>query len=103
MPQPGTRVFYIRSYPPTFIGIPELLPHLPGRSHQIDVVEQDPDPPVPPAPIPESRRRVERIDGGSDSLAPLLKPLEPRVFNVTTAQQFRSALAAIMNEISQQR
>jgi hypothetical protein len=102
-PQPGTRVFYIRSYPSTFLGIPDLMPHLPGRGHHTDAPEAEPDPPVAAPPIPEARRRVERIDGSSDSLAPLVRPLEPKMFNVTTAEQFRNALAAIMNEISQQK
>ena len=35
-----------------------------------------------------------------DSLARTLKPLAPRTFDVTTPLEFRSALAAIMSEIS---
>jgi hypothetical protein len=36
-----------------------------------------------------------------DSLEGTLKPLAPRVFNVTTPLEFRKALASIMSEISQ--
>jgi hypothetical protein len=35
-----------------------------------------------------------------DQLAPLLKPLDPRVFEVSSPEQFRKALAAILAEIS---
>jgi hypothetical protein len=34
-----------------------------------------------------------------DELAPLLKPLDPRVFDVATPEQFRKAVAAILAEI----
>jgi hypothetical protein len=36
-----------------------------------------------------------------DSLERTLKPLAPRLFNVTTPIEFRNALAAIIGEISQ--
>ena len=35
-----------------------------------------------------------------DQLEPLLKPLEPRLFDVSTPEQFRKALAAILAEIA---
>ena len=35
-----------------------------------------------------------------DQLAPLLKPLDPRLFEVRTPEQFRKALAAILGEIA---
>jgi hypothetical protein len=35
-----------------------------------------------------------------DQLAPLMKPLDPRIFDVATAEQFRKALASIMNDMS---
>lgn len=35
-----------------------------------------------------------------DSLAPLLKPLKPRLFDVYTPEQFRKALASILEEIA---
>jgi hypothetical protein len=39
----------------------------------------------------------------TDSLERMLDPLHPRLFDVTTPIEFRHALAAIMNEISQQK
>jgi hypothetical protein len=36
----------------------------------------------------------------ADQLAALLKPLDPRVFEVTTAEQFRKSLATILDEIA---
>jgi hypothetical protein len=78
-PEPGTRVFYIRYYSlvPSRGGPPQMGP--PGR--------------LPPIAGP----------GGliEDSLERTLKPLAPRLFNVTTPTEFRSALAAIIGEISQ--
>jgi hypothetical protein len=81
----GCRVFYIRYYPPR-----------PGISM---------------GPSPEMFGRVGRGGGRPlgdmpgvpivDSLAGTLKPLGPRVFDVTTPVDFRNALAAIMSEISQ--
>ena len=35
-----------------------------------------------------------------DQLEPLLKPLEPRLFEVATPEQFRKALAVILAEIA---
>ena len=35
-----------------------------------------------------------------DQLEPLLKPLDPRLFDVTTPEQFRKALATILGEIA---
>jgi hypothetical protein len=81
----GCRVFYIRYYPPR-----------PGISM---------------GPSPEMFGRVGRGGGRPlgdmpgvpivDSLAGTLKPLGPRVFDVTTPADFRNTLAAIMSEISQ--
>jgi len=86
-PEPGTRVFYIRYYPPrpNFQSEPQLEGmHPRGRL-----------PPAPNVPAP--------VRGGAteDSLARTLKPLAPRIFDVTTPTEFRAALAAIMAEISQ--
>lgn len=46
------------------------------------------------------RRPVRMGDPLPDRLEPLLKPLEPRLFEVTTQEQVRRALAAILAEIS---
>ena len=35
----------------------------------------------------------------SDQLEPMLKPLDPKLFDVLSAEQFRKALAAMMSEI----
>jgi hypothetical protein len=35
-----------------------------------------------------------------DQLEPLLKPLDPRLFDVSTPEQFRKALATILGEIA---
>jgi hypothetical protein len=44
---------------------------------------------------------IENPNGiGMDQLEPMLKPLEPRLFDVATAEQFRKALATIMSEIA---
>jgi hypothetical protein len=60
---------------------------------------QQPQPPVrlPDNPdfIPPPRRLLPE-----DQLEPLLRPLAPRLFDVTTPLQFRRALAAILAEIA---
>jgi hypothetical protein len=79
----ASRVFYIRYYPPR-AGVP-----------------------LGPPPDVFGRRGRGIPSGGVpgpaivDSLEATLKPLGPRVFDVTTPQEFRSALAAIMSEIAQ--
>jgi hypothetical protein len=80
-PEPGTKVFYIRYLPPRLppmIGAPAMARRGQG----------------PPIPMPPRGSPTE------DSLARTLKPLAPRVFDVVTASEFRSALAAILGEIS---
>ena len=74
------------------------MPPYPVEPHLHDVHEGP-----SPAPIPDARLRREHIDGSSDSLERTLEPLDPRVFNVVTPEQFRTALAKIMSEISQQK
>jgi len=78
---PGTKVFYVRYFPP--MGFPMgFVGH--GGSNV-----------GPPAPIPGRGHSME------DSLAGTLKPLSPRRFDVSTPAEFRAALAAIMSELSQ--
>jgi hypothetical protein len=82
-PEPGSRVFYIRYFPSR----PDLAVFGPsggGRNLR------------PPPPMPGGRGPSLQ-----DSLVRTLKPLAPRTFDVTTPLEFRNALAAIMNEISQ--
>jgi hypothetical protein len=66
--------------------------------------------------VPEGRRRrgfggytgrpmpgqdIEAPNGlGLDQLEPMLRPLEPRLFDVTSADQFRKAFATVMSEIA---
>jgi hypothetical protein len=91
VPEPGTRVLYIRYYPPRpglgFGPPPELAqPGLAGRRS----VSQVRPPGVGPGRGPSTE----------DSLARTLKPLNPRTFEVMTPMEFRMALAAIITEIS---
>lgn len=74
-PKPGSRVFYIRCRWPVYAF---QLPSIGFTGHP---------------------RRM-RSDPNEDSLARTLKPLNPRLFDVTTPAQFRTALAALMTEIT---
>lgn len=91
--EPPTRpakgqIFYIRVQNPTVrvaVPNPGLSRHrglggFPGR---------------PRTPLGEEFPSVDM-----DQLEPFLKPLDPRLFDVLSAEQFRKALAAIMSEIS---
>ncbi|MGA3189241.1 MAG: hypothetical protein ABSF22_19215 [Bryobacteraceae bacterium] len=81
----GGRVFYIRYQSPR-PGFPiGAAPDGFGRRGRV------------PAPVPEGGGEALPI---LDSLAGTLKPLAPRIFDVTTPIEFRGALAAIMREIS---
>jgi hypothetical protein len=51
-------------------------------------------------PGPEGFPPVARSLPPIDQLAPLLKPADPRLFEVTNPDQFRKALAAILTEIA---
>ena len=66
---------------------------------------------VPVAPTFDTRSRNGRRtlpgtprsqvpDEAFDSLEPLLKPLQPRLFEVYTPEQFRKALASMLEEIA---
>lgn len=89
IPAVGGRVYYIRCNSRVFSAFlpPAQLPS-PGAI---------PLPPQFPSGPPPS---FEHVANNSDSLAGTLKPLHPRLFDVTTPIEFRSALAAIMNDIS---
>jgi hypothetical protein len=80
--KPAGRVFYI-------------------RYHSLPVLVND----VPPRPVRPNRGRgfpQPRILASepADALEPLLKPLQPRLFDVNSAEQFRKALADLMKEIA---
>jgi len=85
-PEPGSKVFYVRYNPPRpgmqFAGTPG--PTFGRRGGM-----------APPPPQAGGRGASTE-----DSLARTLKPLAPRVFDVTNPMEFRNALAAIMGEIS---
>jgi hypothetical protein len=80
-PEPGSKVFYIRYLPPR----PGPSPGMVGRGGRGI---------SPPMQMPPRGPSTE------DSLARTLKPLAPRVFDVTNPMEFRSALASIITEIS---
>ena len=71
-----TKVFYVRYHP-----APRITPGRSGGRQQRGDLRAEYGPQV-------------------DQLEPLLKPLEPRLFEVGTPQQFRKALAAILTEVA---
>jgi hypothetical protein len=89
-PEPGSRVFYIRYYPPRPGAAPLGFAPLGGRGGRNGGGGQ----PGPPPPI-------GRGPSTEDSLEGTLKPLSPRLFNVSTPMEFRNALGAIITDISQ--
>ena len=72
----AAKVFYIRYQPASRLILPP-----PGTTR-----------------LPETPIRADYSI--TDQLEPLLKPLDPRLFEVSTGDQFRKALAAILAEIS---
>ena len=81
-PEPGSKVFYIRYNPPRSMAQATGMFGRGGRGMG------------PPLPMPPRGQSTE------DSLARTLKPLSPRMFDVTNPMEFRSALASIIGEIS---
>ena len=86
-PEPGTRVFYVRFYPPPMGGQAGSVPD-----------GMRPRGRVPPPPNVLSPARGATTE---DSLARTLKPLSPKVLDVSNPLEFRTALAAIITGISQ--
>jgi hypothetical protein len=88
---PGTHIFYVRSdYPQHWLGPSPISSPPPGPQ----------DWSTPPE-LPSGRAAPARHEPGNfDSLERTLEPLHPKAFHVTTAIQFRKALAEIMSEIS---
>lgn len=90
----STHVFYIRCN--TIHGGPGpsgfFMPSGPSG-------ESIPIPSLPPPALPAPHH----VPSNSDSLERTLKPLDPELFDVWTAIQFRRALGAIMKEISDAR
>jgi len=90
-PAAGTRVYYVRCNPIPTTWLPGF-----GRSRATIILIPGANAESMPPPPPVSNHVT-------DSLERMLGPLHPRLFDVTTAIEFRHALAAIMNEISQQK
>ena len=92
--RPGTRVFYIRCSPvpnfwlPLYYNLGGVTPISRGIGSQQQV------PSSAPVQVPPPTNRV------ADSLERTIEPLHPRLFDVTTALEFRHALASILNEMS---
>ncbi len=81
---PNCRVFYLRYHALRIRPFPRGIPPRPrGRGRDAEIV------------IPG---RYGRLD--IDNLASTLDPLKPRMFDVYTPEDFRKALAAILEEIS---
>jgi hypothetical protein len=78
-------VYYIRYQPPPRISLGPAAPQL-GRGRRR---MQDGAPQV-----------HTESEAQTDQLEPLLKPLDPRLFEVTTPEQFRKALATILGDIA---
>jgi hypothetical protein len=92
-PPPGTQVFYVRC---KTLGLQSFMPppQLPSPGGATPPAIS---PPTGPDPF------KEYYVNNSDSLEQTLKPLHPRVFDVTTAMEFRRALAEIIRDISEQK
>ncbi len=84
-PEPGSHVFYIRFYP----AVPAGRRAAPVSGIPVGRL---------PSTIPSDARRYPVLE---DSLEGTLKPLAPKVFNVSSPIEFRRALGSIMTEISQ--
>jgi hypothetical protein len=87
---PGSKIFYIRYHSilpraaPPSSPFPTSLFDRPGRGRRNVSVSP------PSAALTEPQ----------DSLAGTLKPLQPRLFDVSTPEQFRKALGALLDEVS---
>jgi hypothetical protein len=80
--RPPGRVFYIRYHP-----LPVIVNPAPPRATRPNRGRGFPQPGI---------FATEPVD----ALEPLLKPLQPRLFDVNSAEQFRKALADVMKEIA---
>jgi hypothetical protein len=81
-PDPDCRVFYIRYHPPVVAPVVPVPAAARGRRQR-------------PGYPSRNFREIQ-----TDQLEPTLKPLAPQLFDVETPEQFRKALATILNEIS---
>jgi hypothetical protein len=91
VPPPGTHMFYVRSdYPQHWLGPSPVSSPPPGPQ------DWSTPPQLPSGPVAPARHEPANFD----SLERTMEPLHPKSFHVTTAIQFREALAEIMSEIS---
>lgn len=91
-PAPDSRVFYLRMQNPPDQGV-MMYPDTRRRRSAFGGYPGRPKMPVDgEMPMPGAPE--------ADHLAPTLKALEPHVFDVVSADQFRKAIASIMSEIS---
>jgi hypothetical protein len=92
---PGQKIFYLRFQPPRPIIYSRTPSDTPGRSIGIDAAGSIRRPQtVDEVPAPA------RLGPEIDQLAPLLRALNPELFNFTTPSDFRKALARILSEVS---
>ena len=85
--KPNAKVYYVRYHlPPERLALPALFeaPLSRGRRSNVPGVAQPPLAPAEPF----------------DSLASLLKPLQPRLFEVYSPEQFRKTLSSLLEEIA---
>ena len=84
--KPEGRVFYLRYHPaPVRVGGEQMPMRLEGRRRGVGLSQ-----------TPSGLLAQE----APDSLASLLKPLQPRIYEIYNPEQFRKALAEVMKEIS---
>jgi hypothetical protein len=83
---PDQRIFYIRYRPEQSRRLP--LPEVGGFGPPRPIMGRGLPRPPPAAEVPQ------------DSLEGTIKPLDPRLFDVETPEQFRKALSVLLGEIS---
>jgi hypothetical protein len=83
--KPSAKVYYVRYHlPPERLAIPAMYDPVMARGRRN----------LPGAGLPPASAEP------FDSLGSLLKPLQPRVFEVYTPEQFRKALSSLLEEIA---
>jgi len=88
-PVPGQKVFYFRYSAQRVIFVPRNI-----RSAENAVDSRGTRPPLDEAPVPY------RLGPESDQLEPLLKGLNPQLFDFSTPGQFRKALARLIAAVN---
>ena len=88
-PVPGQKVFYFRYSAPRMIFVPRN-----SRTAENAVDSRGNRPPMDEAPVPY------RLGPESDQLEPLLKGLNPQLFDFATPGQFRKALARLIAAVN---